>query len=545
MISLVLNRFIAILCFIIPIVWWGRLNANYHSTKMTLVFLVGGLAWLALPKKIVIPKFSVAILYGLVTLIIIIVIKHTIFFSFHDLLYFTQILSLWGLFLYFNSLNLDIEQLLKKITYPILVTASTILVICVYEFINKRILNTSTALDLLGTFGNINMFAEFFVLTLPLIFLWIRFKEDKIPQLFKSVIFVLWLFFILYCRSRSAWIGLGLWFIIQLRYKFQKSELSCLALSILLYIGSLITPAGIDNIDLAKPGSTTARLSLYQASLHIIQDNPFGIGVGQFISEINPYLLKTDYKPSEYDFFDSPHSDYLKWGVQYGWIFFVVISALFIFLLMQLRHWFVKKENSFLVGSVAVFTPQFLFQFPFENAASSLYLSLVFALLFLQFRSNKIFKISNFYRFIFIIFSILGLYSSFGYFNAVYHESTYPRNENIIMACELYPIKIKTCKVKFEYYVQNQRQYEFLKEFKSDILKQPLFIDYIKLTPTYYSYLGDNKKTCESLFFYRALYPQHKAFQQDYYDKCQVFSDPFYLDTPASLIGRYKRWLSE
>lgn len=542
MITKVAHYVLCLLVFIIPVAWWTRLNANYYSTKLTLLFLAGALAWLLIPNKIKWPKFPKTILASLITIVAFQVIYHTYRLRLDDFLHIFKFLSFSSLLLWFYSLNLDLENIYKKTTYAVLSVVTFILVVSFYEFYKVRIVNLSLGLDLLSTFGNINMFAEFLVLTIPFLFHWTRYK-DKVPEWLKLLLFSFWIFFILYCRSRSAWIGLALWLMIQFRYKISKKELLCISLSFVFYLASMYAPAQENNIVAIKETNTAARLSLYQATFEMIKDHPWGIKAGGYISEIVPYQMNSAYGPSEFNYFDQPHSEYLKWGAEFGWLF---IAAAFVFsfsVLFQLCRWFLNQKNSYLVESFVVLAPQILFQFPFENPASLLYLSFVLALFFREYVTNKTINVHFSYRPIAYMLFLAGIYSAGGFVYSVYQESTTPRNENIVAACHYYPVNIKACNAKLNYYLNNKMNGRFIEDFKTDFMKEPFFVDYLKLLPTYYSIKQNNKKTCESLFLYKTVFPEQKAFDNKYYEDCKGFTDLFYFEDPKKFKAKYLTWL--
>jgi|GEM_PF-6621852 len=533
---------VCLLFFIIPAIWWTRLNANYYSTKLSLFFLAGALAWLAIPSKITLPKFPRIMLISLLVIIFLQLVKHTYTFSFDNFLHFGKFLSFIALVFWLYSRGLALETIYEKTTYVLLLTALFILGVSSYEFFQFRIINQSLDLGLVSTFGNINMTAEYLVLTVPFLFYWTRFK-DKTPQWLKLAVFSFWLFFILYCRSRSAWIGLALWLILQFRYKISKKEFMAITTSLLLYFAAEYMPAKESRVGLDKLNSGTQRLALYVTTFEMIKDYPWGIPAGSYLSEVEPYLMQSTLKPSEFNYYDQPHSEFLKWGVQFGWVF-LAASMVFIFsILFYLAKWFWLKKNSYFVETFAVLLPQLLFQFPFENPASLLYLSLPLALFFKEFYTTKIINIHFSYRPLMYILFLAGLYNSVGFVNSVYQESTIPRNEKIIAACDYYPINIKACHAKLGYYIDNKKFDRFLAEFKVDFVKYPFFVDYLKLLPTYYSLKLNNKKSCQALFLYETIFPLQKSFEAKYYENCKGFPNIFYFDEPQKFKTRYLTWL--
>ncbi|MEK6628593.1 MAG: O-antigen ligase family protein [Bdellovibrionota bacterium] len=545
MVIKIAHYFAVFLCFVIPVAWWTRLNANYYSTKLTLLFLVGAVAWLAIPQKVTLPKLPKAMLISVLGIIGFQVVKHTYMFSFYDYLNFGEFISFAALVLWFYSLNHDLEQIYKKTTYVIFITIVAILGVSLYEFYLNRIVKLSTdILAVLGTFGNVNMFAEFLVLALPFLFYWTRYK-DKIPVWIKLSLFSIWIFFILYCRSRSAWLGFAFWIIFQFRYKITKRELVHIGLGLIFYFISIFAPTNVqdEKINAWKSSSLKSRQAMYEATFELIKDHPWGIRPGTFLGEIEPYQMNGSVKPSEFQYYDQPHSEFLKWTAQLGWLFLVLVFVFLFSVVWQLGKWFINRKNPILIGSFAALIPQLFFQFPFENPASLMFLGLLVALFFKEFAMGKIINIHFSYRPIAYILFLAGVYNSVGFVNSVYQESTFPRSEKIIAACDYYPISFKTCHAKLGYFLDNKQFDKFIIDYKANVIHQPLFVDYLRLLPTYYSVKQNAKKTCEALFFYKSMFPEQQAFESKYYEDCKGFTNFFYFDEPKKYKARYLAWL--
>ena len=545
MVIKVAHYLLIFLVFIIPVAWWTRLNANYYSTKLTLLFLAGALAWLAIPYKVKLLKLPKVMLSSLAVIVLYQIIFHTYTLRLDDFLHLFKFLSFSGLVFWIYSQDLDLEQVYEKSTYAIFATISVILGISLYEFYIARIVNLSTDISVvLSTFGNVNMFAEFLILSVPFLFHWTRYK-DKLPAFLKLFLFSLWLFFILYSRSRSAWIGLALWSLLLFKIKPTKKELIFIGFALGLYLINNFTPSLVNNLNAIKQNNTSGRLSLYAATYEMIKDHPWGIRAGAYMGEIEVYQMGSQLKPTEFNYYDQPHSEFLKWGAQFGWFFLVFVFILFISILWQLYRWFLDHKGIYFIESFLVLLPQILFQFPFENPASLVYLSLVVALFFKEYTASKTISLNLSYRLTAIILFLAGLYSSVGFVFSVYQESTMPRNENIILACEYYPINVKACHAKLAYYLDNKKYDEFVKDFKVDFMKEPFFVDYLRLLPTYYSIKQNGMKTCQSLFLYKTIFPEQKSFDQKYYAGCSGVPDTFYFDNPKRFKARYMTWLDQ
>ena len=133
-------------------------------------------------------------LISLLTILGFQIFYHTYALKLDEFLYLFKFLSFAGLVVWVYSLNLNLDKIFSKITYVVLTAAVTILAFGLFEFYNTRIVGFSNDVSrTLGTFGNVNMFAEFFVLSLPFIFHWSRFK-DRVPQYFKLALMTCWIF---------------------------------------------------------------------------------------------------------------------------------------------------------------------------------------------------------------------------------------------------------------------------------------------------------------------------------------------------------------
>lgn len=530
------------LCFIIPAIWWTRLNANYYSTKTFLLFFTSSFALIGLVPQLKLPKLPKALLYSTTFILVYQLIFYTYRLDYADFLNYFKFFSFSALCLYFYNMRSNLEEVFSKTTYLILFTAAFLLAVPIKEFYTLRILNDSTELGLIATFGNINMFAEFFILALPFVFEWTRHK-DKISQWAKLAILVIWIFFVLYCRSRSAWIGLALWMVLLLRYKVTKSELISIGLAFVLYFMSVLAPSKPNGIEASKNYNSVARLELIKATFEMIKDHPWGIKAGGFIGEIVPYQMASNVKPSEFSYYDQPHSEIMKWPAQFGWLFSLGALVFLGTVSFIMLRWVLAAQNFFLTGSFAVLVPQLFFQFPYENPASLLYLSFATALFFLSFPVLKEFTLGRIGRLGLVLMAAVGIWNSYAFVNSVYQESTHPRTEKIIPACAYYPINIKACHAKLVYFIDNKRFPEFLEHFKYEFVREPLFVDYLRLLPTYYSLKPNNKKTCQSLFLYRGLFPKTQTFDAKYYENCKVFPDVFYFESPQQYRATFIKWL--
>jgi hypothetical protein len=294
--------------------------------------------------------------------------------------------SVLTLFIY--SQNFKIDKIFDKLSWPFFIMLVVIIGFTAEEIFRLRILEMNIKTDaILSTFGNVNMMSEFLILSWPFLILWGRWEKDKIPQMVKFFVLFAVGFFIFYGRSRSAGLGLLAWVVYKLIKKdLNVKEITALVWGLIIFAISHFTAPNVAKISKFTPESISERSSLYQGSVELMMARPFGIPPGQFMNEIVPYLLNKTAGPNEFAFFDQPHSEFLKWGIQFGWAFLALCLAFFGLLIYELykkqrdSSVEVKKESGFFTECLIVLIPQLVFQFPFENPASILCIAVAFGL---------------------------------------------------------------------------------------------------------------------------------------------------------------------
>ena len=327
--------FLCILFFLIPLVWSKYLNANYLSAKTFLLYFAASLALFGLPERLNIRRIPKACALLLVLIFCYYVGYYLVDPQYRYFPHLFKMLSFVFVALYIYSLRIKSSEIFKKTTYPFFLMWALILGFTGYEVFNLRVLEMNIKTDIiLSTFGNINMFSEFAILSLPLLFLWTRHK-DRIPQVLKLGFLGFLTFLIFYGRSRSAWMGLAMWVVFKAFQGLKKREWAALAAGLGLFLLSHFT-ANTDSISKFQPTAFSERASLYHASAEMLWDHPFGIGIGQFVNEIVPYLLNKPSGPNEYAYFDQPHSEFLKWGIQFGWPMLLLSLAFFALILFEI-----------------------------------------------------------------------------------------------------------------------------------------------------------------------------------------------------------------
>lgn len=527
--------------FLIPLVWSRYLNANFVSAKFFLVYLVSSFSLFASSKELIWPKCPRPLFYSLATLIVLQLSSPLLSGAWVDILYVFKFLSFTFLAYYFYSLRIDLTCFLKKFDLILFLTAFAILGVAAYDFYVLRVEELDvTSGFLLGSFGNVNMLAEFLVLTLPLIHLWGRTKT-KTPQILKDALMLGWFFFIIYCRSRSAWIGLGLWVIWCLTQKtFSWKEAALLLIAFVGFHVSFYFPH-IENTNAqAKTNSFAQRLHLYMTTVKLIADHPIGIGVGQYFHEIVPYLVNSDFRPLEYVYFDQPHSEFLKWAVQFGWV--GVILPVVVLGYLGFYTW--KQKNFFLLSSLIVLLPQLAFQFPFENPASLLYLAFLFAVALRIFPEAKEVCLAWWKRLAFFGVALVGLVHACLFVTSIFFETSHGNNVTYIKgACELYPINLNGCFFRDQFLIGTNRLEDSRAVLKQDFEKFPFHAGLMRILPAFLKSTNDNQKICESVLIYDFVYDKQTFFNTQILKACSAYKVPVTYYTAEQFRDDYVKWI--
>lgn len=529
--------------FLIPLVWSRYLNANYVSAKFFLVYLISSVSLFASANFLVRPLLNRPLLYSLLAIIGLHLLSPFVSGDLVHVLYMFKFLSFSFFAYYFYSLGINLDSFFKKFDFVILVVATGIFGLALNDFYLYRIQKSDiTSVFLLGSFGNVNMLAEFLILSLPFIFHWRR-LVTKVPTYLKDILFFGWIFFILYCRSRSAWIGLGLWGVWSLaNKKINWTEFGLFLAAFIFYHASLLAPH-IEDIALAVKGeSFRQRLHLYQMTLKLIWDNPLGVGVGQFFNEIIPYLVNSDFRPVEYVYFDQPHSEILKWSVQFGWLGFILPLVIFGYL----AYFAYQQKNFFLTSSIMVLIPQVVFQFPFENPASLLYLAFLFALAMGLFPRSKQMIVKLKFKIPIYIFAVLGVIHSFCFVLGIFLETSH--NGNVVLAekaCELYPVSLNGCFVRDQFLIGTNRLVQGRINLKEDLLRFPFHAGLMRMLPAYLKTTEDEKKTCQAILMYDFVFEKQTFFKEQALQICSQYKLPVNYYSPIQFRDDYVKWLKQ
>jgi hypothetical protein len=549
-ITLFFNVIVSLLCIAIPLIWSKQINGNYYNAKMFVLFLTSGFALLSFStadqlKKI---QFHKSI-YVLILFFLYYQFAFNLQNSYLSILFGLKPLALYVLSYFFFQFDTQFIKIHRQ-TFFILtgLLLTVFLSLHIYEIYEFRVLkDTIDQGRMLGTFGNINMVSEFFILSLPFLYWYLTQPrssgKDQPNDHFKFLALTFWVFIILYSRSRSSWIGLVL-FAVFIAYKhFNKKHLAYMALGWALYLACMLIPTSQkDLVTETKAESFIERLSLYKATAQLIADRPFGTGLGTFTNEIIPYRLVQEHKPHEFQYADQPHSEILKWGAQYGWIGLVFCLGLFGYVVFSLYN----LKNTLLISGFLVLLPQILFQFPFENPASILLIAMYLGFWLKKIMPEQQFLNSWKTRSAFIVLGLVMVLNSFAYIYSIYIESQFNKDlEKTSLMCSIYPINHKNCNYKNVLLLEANQTSKFRQDLKDEFFYSYFTSDQQRILPLYFQKINDIKHLCENILIYKLMYPLQKNYSPQDLSFCQKFSLPIKFDNPQQFNTDYQAWLQK
>ncbi len=166
--------------------------------------------------------------------------------------------------------------------------------------------------------------------------------------------------------------------LVVLFHKPKQQEITGFGVAILFFISSFLVPYQGESANLLKKPSSLHRIEMYNGTLSMLKNNPWGVGHGQFIFNFIPYQMHTKMTLAEDDIVVTPHNKFLKWGAERGWLYLFVCLAWWVLLTVQ----FFKLKGPIelkILSRTFIFAlmSQLMFQFPFENPASAFVLCFI------------------------------------------------------------------------------------------------------------------------------------------------------------------------
>lgn len=564
-------KFIFILLCLIPLAWSSRVNANYFTMKSFLLYLVGGLSFLVMAfqkeKRLSLPaqgwKWLAAFFIGLQ-------IIYAFVFGFPlGLFALPKFLSLLGIVLFLSSLQGDLSSFLKKYEWLVLAFFGVLFILTSRDFVTQLMdfgLQYQ-AVSIIHPFGNVNMLSEFYLLCLPLAYYWLS-QKNEIAKSVKVIVFVVVNVVLLATKSRSAYLGLGLWWALWFyqTYFQHRAKLFLAALAVAIFAGGFFVYKTNLSLGAYKSYSSQERMNFYRSSVDLILDHPLGVG-SQFSTQIVPYRLQYPVGPSEGEYPDQPHSEILKWGVEFGWL--GLMMSLITLGLMAHR---IAQQGSFLLkGAGLVILPQLFFQFPFENPATVVVLAL-YLYLFAQSLPQQTVAWKKPVKAISFIVGLAVVYYSVVFIASIYLESNYPHSlTKTMQACRLNPSYLRGCVRKNYNLLKDRQNVEVKKNLKEDMQVNYYAADYLKvlsdsvsegsLEPdlvmqdesltsiSVYDSIENQartlEKTCQIHHVYAFIYKGQQHYSEDDVKSCKDIAAPFDLKlSPREFDREYKSWLA-
>lgn len=529
---------ISILFCLIPVAWSTEVNANYYTVKTFLLFGVAGLCWLYIAFSPADTKWSRTThfmgLFGLFFMGL--QIAYSILFNYpYSVFYLTKFFSLVSIFIFLLIINFDLGIFLKKYDWIFANLFALMAILSLKNLIpllfEEEIYFSS---QFIVPFGNVNMLSEFYLFCIPVVHFWLT-QKNKIPFIFKAIIFVLFNLILLFAKSRSAYMGLCVWWMMYF-FEFGRGKIKYLYILLvpvfftaLLWFNAQSAANKVEN----KTESTAARSNFYYATWDLIQDHPAGIGL-QFTNKIVPYRLNYPAGPTENEYPDQPHSEILKWGAQFGWLGgSLALICFFCVALIILRKGSVLHK-----GILIVTTPQIFFQFPFENPAGLLALSFFLYFFYRLLPAQE----ARFYPWVKGVCAILAgvlIWQASIFIVSIYKNSHYPTDlEETTKACEINPVYMPGCVMK-NYSLLFAKKYDDLwQNLRQDMKTNYYAADYLKILSALIIESDKDKfksaslspagfqKICELIQVYILIYKNQKQFSDQDIKSCQQAVKP-------------------
>lgn len=292
-------------------------------------------------------------------------LSFSFFMAFYKYAAFIEFNYIFSYILFYCLLKLTIqnEKDIKKIVFCLIIGATSISIFGLFQYFDwlpKPWWGKSIFLS--GTFVEHSHFAGFLNMIIPLNLacLFLRKKNKKIFLLFLSALIVL-ISSLFFSMSRGGWgsylIGMSFFYLLYAkRYKILFITVGMTILIGSVYLAYKKTPstncshrieAGISFIRGSE--QEFVRPLIWGKTLKMIQDNPFGIGLGQFVWEFPRYQDESlDFRIVYAD------NDYLHYIVELGMPFLILICCLVFEIIKKIKQILATQNVPiFLMGLVS------------------------------------------------------------------------------------------------------------------------------------------------------------------------------------------------
>ncbi len=537
--------FFVTLIFVVPNVWSIYFNQNFVYPKVIILDFVLALVplMLAFEGRIRVPPRNVLILVAVMAVLRL--IPTLITPNWVTSYSYINAASFAMLALYFMSVWIIHELRLKTFFWPYVITCYSILIFVVYQFIQSRILiGNPEPLFFSGPFGNINMMSEYIIFLLPMGLFLLRQTEGWRSWMLQLGL-IGWISIVLVGQSRSAWMALLICFAFGLWRGLSKKEWASYLTALILFFAAQTIPVqpGADYAQ-AKKGSLMKRMTLYQGATRMLADNPLGIGGAEFEYGYIPYQISTEEAPVEREKFNTPHNEFLKWGIENGWAFLLAVCVWW-FLLGRLV-WKIqapRELQTFYRSSYLVLGPQMFFQFPFENPASFLALAFITGLLLAAGKTTE-WRLKAWGRALAVVICLALLAKAGTQTAARWIESQYAQDRNMLSeGCPLDRSNWRLCFLHtmslLEFYPEDARR-----NSQTQLIERPFDYHALRALGFYYITTHKLKDACEITRVYDSLFLGSSLFTQFIKDNCNQIPSPVPFHNSEQFNEDYRKWIA-
>jgi len=332
------------------------------------------------------------------------------------------------------------HNFLKTISTSIVIISTLFAFIGLLESFNITLIQLPTMVPPGSTLGNRNFAVEYLIPSLPFILI----LKNHIKKGFNPLLIIaafINISFILFTRSRSAFIILTIIVLLYFTYSFIKSQKSIkkllpeAAILFLAVVFSLLSAPGAERTDIKESvgnifntdlGSSKSRITYWDASLKMISENSLtGVGAYKWSGNYPKYYGHRNDHEIKTVWYIHAHNDFLELYAENGPIT-PLLYLLLLFLILKILY--VKSDNNrdyFYVLLSIVATGLFSFvTFPFYKFSSHFLLSVGIGLALYGNRGDGFKKNNISFKFLKLIFAFLiavGLITTILKFNSEVH----------------------------------------------------------------------------------------------------------------------------
>lgn len=452
-------------------------------------------------------------------------------------------IALCFLILFFAIVLREKKIVFKDLYWPTFIVVGGISALAAFQYLQYQGPPSDNHTEISSTFGNINMLLEYLVLVLPLVFYFVRSNSGVKRNLFLLVATLL-LVCIFIGGSRSALLAVILFLAFcGLRRKF-GFEVICFCLAgALFFIVKQTKPSTSEYNALTK--TTSTRTELYRGGLQMLKSNPLGVGAEGFDFNYTPYQMNTTSKPTELEHFETPHNEFLKWGIESGWLFLLVQMFFWFFVFVSAWKKDFKNEESFLLKALLfVSLPQMLFQFPFELGASTFFLAFVIGFYFAS-ESLKPLAGSAKLRVAFVIIAVGMFVNLVSYATSTYLDSNFQNDESKLQtACEVYPYNWHACVSLGRMKALSTQPLTSLPILKDELARRSFNWVALKLIAVAYFQVNQKPTACAIGLVYAQIMNNEGEGPKTVAAQCPGQLSPLNYINPVQFETDYKKWLA-